>query len=70
MTKSKASKVDLSADIPPTSAAAVIAELERRGYDDSAALSYASAARSWTERDTPERAVWNEVEDVLRKRVR
>ena len=59
-----------SIDIPPTSSAEVLAELQRRGYDDSSALSFASAARSWTEPNTPERAVWVEVEAALRKRVR
>ena len=59
-----------SIDIPATSPTEVLAELERRGYDDSSALSFASAARSWTEADTPERAVWVAVEALLKKRVR
>ena len=65
----KKDSIDLFSDIDPTSAAEVIAELARRGYDDPSALSYASAARSWTESGTPARKVWNEVEELLRKRV-
>lgn len=59
-------------DLPPvaaTSAAEALAELRRRGYDDSAALSYAAAARSWTLPDSPERDVWRAVEAELWSRV-
>ena len=55
--------------IAPTSAEEVLAELAHRGYDDTAALSYASAARSWTEAETPERAVWKAVEAALKARM-
>lgn len=48
--------------IEPTTALAVIAELSKREYSDTAALSYAKAARSWTEKGTLAFKVWKEVE--------
>ncbi len=48
--------------IEPVSALAVIAELKKREYSDSSAWSYAKAARSWTEKDSPAWKVWKQVE--------
>lgn len=51
--------------IEPTSAKACIDELKKREYSDSSALSYAKAARSWTEKDSPAWKVWKQVEAFL-----
>ena len=69
MTRAKLSASDRFLPIPPTSPDGVLEELRRRGYDDAAALSYAAAARSWTDPGSPERSVWNAVEEVLRRRL-
>ncbi len=54
--------------LPPvdiSSAKTALADLKKREYSDSAALSYAKAARSWCERDSKEWKVWKEVEAFL-----
>lgn len=55
-----------SEDVRATTPTAVLEELRARGYDPSAALSYVMAARSWTERGSPEHAVWLAAEAALR----
>ena len=52
-------------DVEPTSSKEALAELKRRGYADSAALSYAKAARSWTTKDSAAWKVWKQVEAAL-----
>lgn len=69
MTRAPKDRAKLAAPVPATSAAEALAELRRRGYDDASALSYAAAARSWTQPDSPERAVWRAVEAELWGRV-
>lgn len=67
----KQSKKDTK-PLPPvdvSSSKAALADLKKREYSDSAALSYAKAARSWCERDSKEWKVWKEVEAFLTERV-
>ncbi len=54
--------------LPPidvSSSKAALADLKKREYSDTAALSYAKAARSWTQKDSKEWKVWKEVEAFL-----
>lgn len=54
--------------LPPidvSSSKAALADLKKREYSDSAALSYAKAARSWCEKDSAEWKVWKQVEAFL-----
>lgn len=56
--------------IVSTNSLDALKELKRRGYDDTAALGFAKAQRSWAEKDSAEWKMWRQVEESLKEIVK
>ena len=72
MSKKKSKEMEPLPKLPTidiSSSKTALADLKKREYSDSAALSYAKAARSWCEKDSAEWRVWKEVEVCLSEKV-